>query len=388
MKSYSVRISGVAGIIILCLIIITSVMMGGCKKEVPEEEILEETIEEEIEETPEETGEEPAGTGEGEEDESGIMQMEITGNINILSGLEISDTVSDNRPLAAMIENSPDSRPQSGLINADIVFEVVDEGGVTRYVAVFSSYNAEVIGPVRSARPYYAEIARSFDPVYAFWGTFPEAYKIIENLGLDYLTAVGDSSGNSSIVANAPHWRDNSRSTVTEHTGFMSTIQLREKAGELGYETKGGQSPLRFKIDALESDRGTIANVNIDFSHPEYSVDFTYDPGENIYLKSTGGSPHMDYESGEQLSVNNIIIMITNIDGPIDQYGHMVVRTTGSSDAGKAYFFMDGNVLEGTWERSSVFDPFTYKDMDGNPVLFNRGKTWVAMVQGIDRLNY
>ena len=113
--------------------------------------------------------------------------MEITGNINILSGLEISDKVLNSRPFAIMVENTPDARPQSGLINADVVFEVVDEYGITRFVAVFSSYDSDLVGPVRSARPYYAEIARSFDPVYVFWGTAPIFYKVIENLGLDYL---------------------------------------------------------------------------------------------------------------------------------------------------------------------------------------------------------
>ena len=75
----------------------------------------------------------------------------------MLSGQEISDTVLNSRPFAIMIENSPDARPQSGIINADVLFEVVDEGGVTRFVSVFSSKNPDLIGPVRSTRPYYAE---------------------------------------------------------------------------------------------------------------------------------------------------------------------------------------------------------------------------------------
>ena len=96
----------------------------------------------------------------------------------------------------------------------------------------------------------------------------------------------------------------------------------------------------------------------------------------------------MDFESGNQISANNVIVLITDIDGPIDQYGHMVVRTTGGSEVGKAFFFLDGGVIEGTWERASVYEPFTFKDADGNEVLFNRGKTWVSMIQSIERLDY
>lgn len=372
-------------LVVLSVVTLISILsFTGCRvsKETEEEPVISEP------ESEEEVTEEKA-SAEEEEVEDTITGMEITGNINILSGLNISDTVGNSRPIAVMVENSPDSRPQSGLIYADMVYEAVDEGGVTRYVAVFSSNDAEIIGPVRSARIYYAEIARNFDPIYAFWGTYTDAYKVIKDLGLDVLTPLGDQFGNSTIVANTSSgWRDTSRSNITEHTAFMSTIKLKEDAENLGYSLEGGQSPLRFKIDAVDSERGDISDITINFSNDTYRVDFEYNRENNNYLKFTGGVPHTDYETGKQIAVNNVIVMITNIEGPIDQYGHMAIRTTGTSDIGKAFFFMDGNVIEGTWERTSVFDPFKYKDDDGNIVLFNRGFTWVALIQDTNRLTY
>lgn len=359
----------------LVVVLIFTVIFTGCKtgKTSEEEPIAEET---------DEISEEVEDDSGKKIDEDKIAGMEITGNINIFSGLEISDEVWNSRPIAVMIENSPDSRPQSGLIYADMVFEVVDEGGVTRYVAVYSSYDADITGPVRSARAYYAEIARSFDPIYAFWGTYPEGYDIIRKLDMDVL------DGNSDVIAYAKSgWRDYSRSNITEHTAFMSTIKLKEEAADYGYSLKGGQSPLRFKIDAVNSDKGDISDITINFSYDSYRVDFEYNRENNNYLKFTGGTPHTDYETGSQIAVNNVIVMITDIEGPINQWGHMAVRTTGTSDIGKAFFFMDGNVIEGTWERTSAFDPFKYKD-DGNIVLFNRGSTWVALIQDTNRLTY
>ena len=360
----------------LVVVLIFTVIFTGCKKvDVPEEEPIAEETDEISEEVEDDSGKKI--------DEDKITGMEITGNINIFSGLEISDEVWNSRPIAVMIENSPDSRPQSGLIYADMVFEVVDEGGVTRYVAVYSSYDADITGPVRSARSYYAEIARSFDSIYAFWGTYPEGYDIIRKLDMDVL------DGNSDVIAYAKSgWRDYSRSNITEHTAFMSTIKLKEEAADYGYSLKGGQSPIRFKIDAVNSDKGDISDITINFSYDSYRVDFEYNRENNNYLKFTGGTPHTDYETGKQIAVNNVIVMITSIKGPIDEWGHMAVRTTGTSDIGKAFFFMDGNVIEGTWERTSVFDPFKYKDDDGNVILFNRGSTWVALIQDINRLTY
>jgi len=369
-------------LVVLSVITLISILVfTGCKfGQVAKEETAEEEVTEEEEETAEEE----------EEIVDEVGGTEITGNINILSGLEISDAVLDSRPFAIMVENTPDARPQSGLIYADIIFEVVDEYGVTRYVVVYSSHDAEIVGPVRSARIYYAEIARSFDPVYSFWGTYTEAYKTIENLGLDVLTPLGDQSGNSSIVANSSSgWRDWNRSNIQEHTAFMSTTSLKEEAESLGYSLEGGQSPLKFKVDTDISNRGDTGNIAINFSDQNaYKASFEYNMEENVYYKYVGGNKHTDYETGQQIAVNNVIVMITNIEGPIDAAQHMAVRTTGTSDMGKAFFFMDGNIAEGTWERTSAFDPFVYRDGEGRIMLFNRGSTWVAMVQNISRLTY
>ncbi|MCL4378613.1 MAG: DUF3048 domain-containing protein [Actinobacteria bacterium] len=313
----------------------------------------------------------------------------ITGNINKFSGLEISDKVLNSRPIAIMIENSPDARPQSGLINADVVFEVVDEGGVTRFVSVFSSYDAAVVGPVRSARPYYAEIARSFDPIYVFWGTAPQFYKVVEDLGLNYLTPLGDESGNSSISANfidnngIDSKRDSTR--VAPHNAYMFTPRIKELAKKAGYSLDGGQSPLTFKEDAAETDRGNISKVTVDFSSPQFKAEFDYNSNTNTYLKSVAGSPSMDRESGKQIELNNVIVMVTDIANSGDSAGHMIVRTT---QQGIAYYFLDGKVMTGKWMRNSALEPFTFIDQDGNTVLFNRGKTWVAVVSGIDRVTY
>jgi len=357
-------------------LIIPAIIFTGCKTaETPDQDVIAEESEEEG------TSEE-----EAEEEESHTAAVEITGNINIFSGEDISDSVNDSRPIAIMVENTPDARPQSGLIYADIVFEVVDEYGITRYVVVYSSSEAEIVGPVRSSRIYYAEIARSLDPLYAFWGTYPECYDVIRGLDIEVL------DGNSEEIAYADSgWRDYSRiepGQDTAHTAFMSTVLLKEDALDFDYSLEGGQSPLRFKEDAADLERGDISDISINFSSETYRADFEYSSENNNYLKYVGGSPHTDYETGSQIEVNNIIVMITDIEGPIDQYGHMIVRTTGTIDDGKAFFFMDGNIIEGTWERSSAFDPFTYRDDNGDIILFNRGSTWVALIQDTEMLTY
>lgn len=366
-------------IIIIVFLLVSVLGFQGCfPKAAATEEITAtaDTTEEDVTETTEESD------AEDETDSTGVT--EITGDINILNGMELSDSVKGGRPFAIMVENTPDARPQSGLIHADIVFEVVDEYGVTRYVVVFSSNEPDIIGPVRSARIYYGEIARSFDPIYTFWGTYPDCYPVLQSMDMDLM----DANSDAYVPYTNAGWRDWSRNDVQEHTAFIDIAGIKEDAVSSGYSMEGGQSPMRFKIDASESDIGNITDITVDFSHSEYKSGFTYDSDTNSYLKTLAGAPHTDYESGEQLSVNNVIVLITDIDGPIDQYGHMVVRTTGTHEAGKAYYFFDGNMTEGTWGRNSIFDPFEFEDQDGNPVLFNRGSTWICMIQSVDRLSY
>ncbi|MBM3706135.1 MAG: DUF3048 domain-containing protein [Actinobacteria bacterium] len=308
----------------------------------------------------------------------------ISDNINLFSGLELTDQVLDSRPIAIMVQNNPKARPHSGLIYADIVFELVAEGGITRFIAVFSTFDADIIGPVRSGRIYFAEIARSLDPVYTFWGTYPEAYEAIKNMDMDAL----DANSTAYINYTSAGWRDPSRSDALEHTAFIDTYGIKEDAEKYGYSLKGGQSPMVFKIDAPEGQRGSISEIAVDFSSETFLAGFSYDMGTNKYLKFLAGQPHSDFETGKQISLSNVIVLITDIDGPIDSSGHMLVRSTGSHEQNKAYYFMDGNVIEGSWARGSIYDPFEFKDSSSNRVLFNRGSTWVCIIGSEDRLSY
>lgn len=368
-------------IIIVSLIIILSIALSfsfSCKKEKVSDEVKTEI------ETTTTIAEEPEVT---ETTKKAISDLEITGNINILNGFEIKDGVLNSRPLAVMINNAGEARPQSGLNKADCVIEVVDEGGITRLIGIFSSKEAEIIGPIRSARQYYAELARMFDPLYVFWGTYPEGYRIIENMDIDVLTPLGDTTGASKIAANISEgkdaWRDSSR--VAPHNAYSSTEKLKNAAISNGYLTDGGQSPFAFKLDMSDEKRGSIDEIKIDFSVSSFAAGFKYDKSLNNYKKSTGGIEDTDRETGENLYFNNVIALITDIANSGDAAGHMIVRTTGS---GKAFYFFDGNVTEGTWERTSVLEPMIFKNDAGEKVLFNRGSTYLGMVQGADRVIY
>jgi len=206
-------------------------------------------------------------------------------------------------------------------------------------------------------------------------------------MDMDVLTPLGDTSGASSITANMSDgtdaWRDNSR--VAPHNAYSSNQKLIDAAIRNGYSVEGGQSPFAFKLDASQEKKGTVKDIKIDFSVASFAAGFSYNEEKNQYEKSTGGNPDNDKETGETLMFNNVIALITDIANSGDSSGHMIVRTTGS---GKAFFFFDGNVIEGQWGRTSILDPMEFTDENGDIILVNRGSTYIGMVQGTDRVIY
>ena len=375
----------IATFTMVCLL--AAIWLPGCKSSqiIVEETQATETVEEKqsVETIKEDEAEEEKTKETEEEEDIDLTEDFIPDNINMLSGLEISGSVQNFRPLAIMVQNSPKARPHSGLIYADMVFEVVAEGGVTRYVTLFSSNDADIIGPVRSARIQFMEIARSFDPIYTFWGTYPEGYDAMKRMDMDVL----DANSDRYVPYTSAGWRDPSRADALEHTAFIDTHGIKRDAAKFGYSLEGGQSPMAFKIDAPESQRGNISNINVDFSSSSYIVDFLYDKSTNKYLKWLAKEPHVDFETGQPITLSNVIVLITDMS-VMDSAGRMNVRTTGKHSDGEAYYFMDGDVIEGTWARGSIFDPFEFNDAEGNKVLFNRGSTWVCIIPGIERLDY
>jgi hypothetical protein len=390
LKTNKTKVVNMLAISMLILILVLSLSFMGCKAKTAAETTAADISAAE-ETTAQQAANEETTSPEVSAEES-VNPNELTGNINMLTGQEISDSVLNSRPFALMVENSPDARPQSGIINADVIFEVVDEGGVTRLVAVYSSKEPDLVGPVRSTRPYYAEIARSFDPILVFWGTAPQFYVIVANLGLDYLSPLGDGTGNSSITANfvdpgSGEGKDAIRDAtrIAPHNAYVRLPRMKEIAAGIGYSLEGGQSPFKFKEDAPEGDRGDISDITIDFSSAAFKVDYKYDSATNTYLRSSGGNPSLDRESGDQMAFNNVIVLFTDIKNSGDEAGHMLIRTTQTGDA---YYFIDGKVIEGTWGRNSALEPFSFKDKDGKTILVNRGKTYVSMVSGIEQLGY
>jgi len=300
------------------------------------------------------------------------------------------------RPLTVMVENHEEARPQSGLSRADVVYEAVAEGAITRFLAVFycgASAQDVTIAPVRSARIYYLDFASEYGdyPLYAHVGgaNKPGPANALGQIG-DYGWLAKGNDLNQFSLSFPTFWRDYERLShpvATEHTMCSTTDRLWEVAQKRGLTDKdknGNQwdesfESWSFKDDEKLEKRGDVVKVNMEFwsDYQAYGVEWQYDRENNFYLRLNGGQSCKDLNNDEQLQAKTVIVLFMKEKGPIDEEKHLLYTTTGK---GKAIVFQDGEAVEGTWEKEDRESRTKFLDSRGKEIALNRGPIWIEII--------
>jgi len=313
------------------------------------------------------------------------------------------------RPLFVMIENSPDARPQSGLSQADIVFEAIAEGGVTRFGAMYycdaQAYDV-TLAPIRSARTYFVDYASGFyRPLYVHVGgaNVPGPTNALGQIG-DYGWEMENdmnqfSIGYPTFVRNKN--RVEGKKLATEHTMETSTEKLWEVAADRGWLNEApaeindtvvaGEkwtdlySGWTFEEEPAEA--GTVGKVAYDFwsGYSDYSVEWTYDSTMDKFLRTHGGEEHIDLNNDKRIAAANVVVLLTEETGPINEKKHMLYETTGTGDA---LIFKHGDVVEATWQKKTRRSELQFVDAAGDPVEMARGLTWISVIDMNNEVTY
>ena len=293
---------------------------------------------------------------------------------NPINGLLFKKSVAqpwvNNLPLAVMVENHIQARPQTGLSKADIVYEALAEGGITRFLAIYLQEDSE-IGPVRSARPYYLDWAVEYDATYVHFGGSPDALSKISTFGIKDL--------NGLTIGVPTFERKSSRSAP--HNVYTTTQKLREKASNKGIIRGNNIVSWKF-IDEKDipkrSNRPDNFLINLDFKGTfGYNVEWRYNADTNSYTRSNGGSPQVDTLTNTPLEAKSIIVQ-TVADAP-DPSGHsrLSMITVGSNSA---TVFENGTFIEGSWKKDERTSRTMFLDKAGKEIKLNRGKIWVEVI--------
>ena len=305
------------------------------------------------------------------------------------------DIWSTRRPLAVMIENHLDSRPISGLSSADIVYEAVAEGGITRFMGIYycgAAGDNLTLAPVRSARIYYTKLLSEYDALYAHVGgagncddpTVDERAKALcfirrnkikdmDQFGLDFKTCHRITNRTDKEVA-------------YEHTMACFTDELYKVAAKRKWDGWNFKFvPWKFKTDAPE--KGSVTKITFAFwnNKQDYDVVWDYDSATNSYKRSTGGQKDIDHNYDEQTDARNVVIQFVKETGPLDEHLHMYYEVVGT---GKMLLFQDGTVVSGTWSKPTLTSRTKFKDTKGMEVQFNTGRIWIELIPSGNVIDY
>lgn len=298
---------------------------------------------------------------------------------NPLTG-EGSDTdISQNRPVAVMLNNLKKALPQLGVSQADVIYEIPAEGGITRMMAVFQDVsNVGQIGTVRSARDYYVSIAYGMDAVFLHAGGSPQAYTAIKNLGVTALDCV-----------NGPYegtlfWRDPTRRATAglEHSVLTSSEKIQQLLptySQVRLDHKEGfEVGWSFGEDQAPEGAEQANKLTVPFSNYKTGI-FTYDPDSGCYLVEEYGAPYVDGNTGEQVSVKNVLVLYTDISQiKGDTAGRLTVRTTGT---GEGLLVQEGRLVHITWKRPSESDRFSFYLENGQQASLAVGNSYINVVK-------
>lgn len=291
-----------------------------------------------------------------------------------LTGLPVDPSVNQRTVTGVMIENSTFARPQSGLGQAGVVFEAVAEAGITRFLALYQDTAPDNIGPIRSARPYYVQWNLGFDAAYAHVGGSPEALNDIRDWHVRDLNQFSNGGSYHRISSRA-----------APHNVYTSIATLNQLEVQKGYTTSKYSGFARKKKAHPDKSKPPAAKaINLTLSGPVYNVHYDYDAASNSYARSEGGAPHTDANTNKQIKPAVVIALVIPYNLETDGY-HSNYGIIGS---GPAYVFQDGQVITGTWSKTSNTAQLTFKDPNNQAIKLNPGQTWLTAISATNHVTY
>lgn len=288
-----------------------------------------------------------------------------------LDGLVYPESDANRHPIGIMIENHPDSRPQSGLSSASVVYEAIAEGGITRFLAIFGPKLPNKVGPVRSARPYYLDWCLEYDCFYTHVGGSNEALDLINKLAIHDLDQFRYGTKNYGRA----FYREPRRGIAIEHTMFSDPTKLYEIAAKNQWPLEDSSPTGNYKNDSAKDERPANQQVKVEMSSKQYNLVWNYDPITNSYKRTMGGVSHRDALTDTQLAPK--VMIVQEVAAQPSGNSSLKMQTVGT---GKAIIFQDGQRVDGTWEKVNQSIRTIFKDANGREIRFNRGQRWITIV--------
>lgn len=272
------------------------------------------------------------------------------------------------RPISIMLAADPETRPLSGISEADMVFEMpVTPNDITRFMAVFQCQNPTEIGSIRSARNDFIPLAAGLGSIYAHWGGEREVLQKLNGHTIDNIDAMK--------YEGTVFYRK--KGVPMPHNGFTDLGKIISQAEKLDYGLENAFSGyLHEEKDLKKSIANIVEEIKIDYTFP-YNVEWGYDSSSGEYKRFRGNRPEIDRNNNSQVSAKVVIVMKTKSKYINKDY--IAIDTQGG---GEAVIYQGGTMSTGRWQKdSTALDSKLYfYDDSGDEVNFLPGKIWVEIV--------
>lgn len=278
------------------------------------------------------------------------------------------EVTSNQRDISVVVENSPDARPQSSLSKAYIVYEFVVEAGITRYLAVFNSSDADKIGPVRSARHHFFDYVLENDATFVHFGGSSKAYADIPLRNIEDLDGL--------IYDGIYFKRDKSR--YAPHNAYTSMDYINKYMNKNYRVTSDKENIFKYSSNEVvldESDDATI--VEIEYAND--IVKYEYDNINKVYNRYISNKKDIDKETNKQITVKNVIVQNVKYWTLTGKYANKGVQDMKSIGKGTGYYFTEGKMIEIKWEKDDSRSKTKYLTLDDKEIILNDGNTYVQM---------
>ncbi len=334
--------------------------------------------------------EQTGGVTTTQKQESTTNKNELPKNTNPLTGkADLSESAIGARPIAIMVENSPAARPQWGITTPDIVLEGVVEGGITRMMWIYADAEdiPNKVGPTRSARHDYVEIARGMNAIFVHWGGsnengFKLAYPTIKELGVNNIDGMAYSG--------TYFFRDTTRKTSSEHRGCTSGTNIIKAITKLGFSTKQTVANwVPFKVSAEGADAvwgdidetGKCSEITVTFSSG-YVHTFKYDASTKKYTNYLNGKVMTDGNNGKQMAVENVIVMYAPVSTLNTGKGH---KEWNLESKGEGFYVSGGVGQRIYWSKNGKTGALKFENVSHEELTVNSGQTWIGVVPEANR---
>lgn len=292
-----------------------------------------------------------------------------------IDGVVVAREDANKLPACVMIENAAFGgvRPQSGLSKASVVYEVIVEGGITRYMAVFAGDVPSVIGPIRSARDTYLEFVREYNCPYVHAGGSFTAIRAIQEKGIRNVDALIDSKY---------FYRDQGK--ASPHNLFGRADRFIEATNGHDWNDKDPEydswkfvDQTSITVEADSANNSAAQSVSVDFGG-SYSVEYKYNTEKGVYERFLAGVLQTDASNNnESISARNVIIQHVGAGISIEGKGRVNWPVTGSGDVD---IYRNGVHTKGRWTKDTATSRTKYTLPDGTELPLARGNSWVDIV--------